>query len=228
MRNKSLSIATKSMKNDKLKEFLVTLSQIGIALFLCGVLVTGCVRFLIWVYEPSEFDLRIEQEIGGTLRATGVYNQNLHDWSYNAELYYRAEEDGEEYYIGRSYLTARVLNKNKQIIKKEDTYLVSAGEYRDDKIFASRNLVDWSAFKFSKESVFKIDHPDHQYVDPNSASAISGMVLNPGLTLAFWERRFLKGSEYITQKLSFTFYLDWNTNQIIGNEIINTENVTAE
>jgi len=176
--------------------------------------------------SSSKINYEIQQKIGGTLFVEGEFWMDFQSFGDITTIYYIPKDNiNDKFKIGDSDYYGREFDKDKQIIKKDDEYVLSVGNGLDgDMILASKNLKNWEEFVFSRPSIQvclekKLKVKD-LYLTNYSPDEI---FLKKSIDYANWIRRVGKGEDLKAQKITFSFYLDWQKKLISCNKIIKIE-----
>lgn len=159
----------------------------------------------------------IEQEVGGYLIVEGVDWMDHMKYGDVTTIRYRPDGDSAEAIVGSSDYMNRQFDEEKQLILNDGIYYLSAGDrLHDDKIFASRDLVDWREFKFSRDSIARCDSSgdaSRPVATPQAAFVVDL------LSRAAKSYRYIEGRNN-RQTLRFRFTLDWEAGLAVCEELL--------
>jgi len=120
------------------------------------VLICGFIYFLLHLYDPEYETVEIKQNVGGKLICKFTLYSDIHDWQYNVEYEYKSSDD-KLYKIGEGDYYAKEWDKNEQLIKIQDWYILKTGGFYDSEkiIFGKLNSSKWKEFEFDPELIEK-------------------------------------------------------------------------
>jgi hypothetical protein len=128
------------------------LYSLGISL----ILLLGFIYMLLHAFDPEYDKVEIEQNIGGILICNSVYNSDIHDWQYDINYEYQSK-DNKIYKIGNGTYHTREWNRNEQLKKYGNWYILKTGDwYGTDKvIIGNLKSKKWKDYEFTPENIEK-------------------------------------------------------------------------
>jgi hypothetical protein len=126
------------------------LYSLGISL----ILLLGFIYMLLHAFEPEYDKVEIEQNIGGILICNSVYNSDIHDWQYDINYEYHSI-DNKIYKIGNGTYHTREWNRNEQLKKYSNWYILKTGDwYGTDKVIIGNfKSKKWKDYEFTPDNI---------------------------------------------------------------------------
>jgi hypothetical protein len=126
------------------------LYSLGISL----ILLLGFIYMLLHAFDPEYDKVEIEQNIGGILICNSVYNSDIHDWQYDINYEYHSI-DNKIYKIGNGTYHTREWNRNEQLKKYSNWYILKTGDwYGTDKVIIGNfKSKKWKDYEFTPDNI---------------------------------------------------------------------------
>lgn len=125
-----------------------------ISIIVVLVLAVVFVISLFRAFEPQYDSAEIAQDVGGTLVCNSTYNADHHSWQYDVKYQYKTAYDS-TINIGYGSYHGREWNKNEQLIKYKDWYILKTGNWgRSDKVLIGKlDSTKWIDYPFTPEKI---------------------------------------------------------------------------